>query len=49
MSWKPITHGEDEDVMGNIVNDLWAKNDKLKTQVKELENKASYLMGIIQK
>lgn len=45
----PLDRGEDSDVMGNIVNDLWAKNEKLKIQVKELESKVSFLMGIIQK
>lgn len=45
----PVDDGEKDDVMGNLVNDLWEKNDRLKTQVKELENKVSYLMGIIQK
>ena len=45
----PLDYGEDSDVTGNIVNDLWAKNEKLKIQVKELESKVSFLMGIIQK
>ena len=42
----PLDYGEDSDVTGNIVNDLWAKNEKLKIQVKELESKVSFLMGI---
>eukprot|EP00913_Durusdinium_trenchii_P019093 g17943.t1 len=46
---EPIDHGEEDDVMGNIVNELVEKNESLQAQVKELERKVSYLSALLQK
>ena len=46
---EPADHGEENDVMGNIVNELVAQNEALQTQVKEQERKISHLMALLQK
>ena len=45
----PIDYGEEDDVMGNIVNELVEKNESLQAQVKELERKISYPSALLQK